>query len=161
MSQSLERLIRKRELFFFWKVKPLHPISSAYQICEISVVHFLKMMKPKVIIYMKIHKLFLKILFICFWLHWVFIVACWLSLIAASGSYSSLGCTGFSLGQLLFLQSMGSRCSGFRVVACRLSICGRWALECGLSSCAWAQFLHSTWNLPKPEITPMSHVLEG
>ena len=112
MSQFLERFRRKRELFFL-KVKPLHPISSVYQICEINIVHFLRMMKPKVIIYMKMYKLCLKILFICFWLHWVLIAACWLSPIAASGSDSPWGHAGFSLGWLLLLQSTGSRCSGF------------------------------------------------
>ena len=54
-------------------------------------------------------------LFICFyfWLYWVFIVACGLSLVAASGSYSSLWCAGFSLSWLPLLQSTGSRCAGF------------------------------------------------
>ena len=36
------------------------------------------------------------------------------SLVAASGGYSSLQCVGFSLQWLLLLQSMGSRCTGFR-----------------------------------------------
>ena len=40
------------------------------------------------------------------------------SLVAASGSYSSLRCTGFSLRWLLLLQSTGSRCVGSVVVAC-------------------------------------------
>ena len=53
------------------------------------------------------------ILFIYFWLHWVFVAALGLSLVVASGGYSSLQCTGFSLWQLLLLQSMGSRCMGF------------------------------------------------
>ena len=48
-----------------------------------------------------------------FWLHWVFIVARGLSLVVASGGYSSLWCTGFSLRWLLLLQSMGSRRVGF------------------------------------------------
>ena len=37
------------------------------------------------------------ILFIYFWLHWVFMAACGLSLVAASGGYSLLRCAGFSL----------------------------------------------------------------
>ena len=53
------------------------------------------------------------ILFIYFWLHWVFVAACGLSLVAASGGYSSLRCAGFSLQWLLLLRSMGSRCTGF------------------------------------------------
>ena len=53
------------------------------------------------------------ILFIYFWLHWVFVAARGLSLVAASGGYSSLRCAGFSLRWLLFLQSTGFRRVGF------------------------------------------------
>ena len=55
-----------------------------------------------------------------FWLCWVFVAARGLSLVAASGGYSSLQCAGFSLQWLLLLQSMGSRHVGF-------SSCGTWA----------------------------------
>ena len=48
-------------------------------------------------------------LFIYFWLRWVFVVACGLSLVAASGGYSSLWWAGFSLRWLLLLRSTGSR----------------------------------------------------
>ena len=48
-----------------------------------------------------------------FWLHWVFVAACGLSLVAASSGYSSLRCAGFSLRWLLLLQSTGSRSVGF------------------------------------------------
>ena len=51
--------------------------------------------------------------FIYFWLCWVFIAARGLSLVAASGGYSSLRCAGFSLQWLLSLWSMGSRRVGF------------------------------------------------
>ena len=50
--------------------------------------------------------LFLKILVSYFWLHCVF-VARGLSLVATSGGYSSLWCTGFSLRWLLFLAEHG------------------------------------------------------
>ena len=53
------------------------------------------------------------ILFIYFWLHWVFVAACGLSLVVVNGGYSSLQCTGFSLQWLLLLQSMGFRLTGF------------------------------------------------
>ena len=53
------------------------------------------------------------IYFIYFWLRWVFIAAHGLSLVAASGGYSSLWCTGFSLRWLLLLWSTGSRRAGF------------------------------------------------
>ena len=48
-----------------------------------------------------------------FWLRWVFVAARGLSLVAASGGYSSLRCAGFSLRWLLLLQSTGSRHAGF------------------------------------------------
>ena len=54
------------------------------------------------------------------WLRWVFIAARGLSLVAASGGYSSLQCVGFSLWWLLLLRTMGSRHAGF-------SSCGMWA----------------------------------
>ena len=62
--------------------------------------------------------LFLK--FIYFWLHWVFVAACGLSLVAASGGFSLLWCMGFSLRWLLLLWSMGSRHAG-------VTSCGRQA----------------------------------
>ena len=49
---------------------------------------------------------FLKILFILFiyfWLCWVFVAARGLSLVVASGGYSSLQCAGFSLQWLVAL----------------------------------------------------------
>ena len=93
--------------------------------------------------------------FIYFWLHWVFVAACGLSLVAASGGYSSLRCTGFSLRWLLLLRSMGSRHAGF-------SSCGAWALESRLSSCgARAQLLRGKCNLPGPQMEPASPALSG
>ena len=55
-----------------------------------------------------------------FFLRWVFIAVCRLSLVAASGGCSLLRCAGFSLRWLLCLWSMGSRHAGF-------SSCGTWA----------------------------------
>ena len=48
-----------------------------------------------------------------FWLCWVFLAACGLSLVVVSGGYSLLRCTGFSLRWLLVLRSTGSRRVGF------------------------------------------------
>ena len=56
-------------------------------------------------------------LFIYFWLHWVFVAACGLSLVTVNGGYSWLWCAGFSLQWLLLLRSMGSRRMGSVVVA--------------------------------------------
>ena len=60
------------------------------------------------------------LLFFYFWLRWVFIAMCRLSLVAASGGCSSLWCTGFSSQWLLLLWSTGPRRAGF-------SSCGTWA----------------------------------
>ena len=68
----------------------------------------------------------------CSWRHWVFAAAHGLSLVEASGRYSSLWCAGFSLWWFLLLWTTGSRWAGF-------SSCGWQALERRLSSCgAWA-----------------------
>ena len=76
-----------------------------------------------------------------------------LSLVAASGGYSSLQCTGFSLRWLLSLQSTGSGARG-------LSSCGSRALERRLSSCgARASLLRGMWDLPGPGLEPMSPAL--
>ena len=61
-------------------------------------------------------------LFIYLWLHWVFIAARGLSLVAASGGFSCCGA-----------RAIGTRASV--VVARRLSGCGSWALERRPSSC--------------------------
>ena len=72
--------------------------------------------------------------FIYFWLRWVFIAACGLSLAAWSRGYPSLRvwdshCTGFSCGA----RALGAQASV--VVVLGLSSCGSWALEHRLSSC--------------------------
>ena len=64
---------------------------------------------------------FLINLFIYFWLCWVFVAVQGLSLVAASGGYSSSQCTGLSLSRPLLLRSTGSRCAGSVVVAHGLS----------------------------------------
>ena len=46
-------------------------------------------------------------LFIYFWLHWVFVAARGLSLVAASRGHSSLRCAGFLLQWLLFVAEHG------------------------------------------------------
>ena len=57
---------------------------------------------------------FIYLFVVClFRLHWVFIAARGVFLVAASGGYSSLRCAGFLLLWLLLLQSMGSRHAGF------------------------------------------------
>ena len=90
-----------------------------------------------------------------FWLCWVLVAVCRLSLVAASGDYSSLRCAGFSLWWPLLLRSTGSRRAGF-------SSCGSQALERRLSSCgARALLLRGTWDLPGPGLEPVSPALAG
>ena len=72
-----------------------------------------------------------------FWLRWVFVAAHGLSLGAASGGYSSLWYTGFSLQWLLLLRSTGFLGTQASVVVVhRLSSCGSRAPEYRLSSCS-------------------------
>ena len=102
------------------------------------------------------------IYFIYFWLHWVFVAACGLSLVAASGGYSSLQCVGFSLRWLLFRGALVLGVQASVVVAHRLSSCGSRALECRLSSCGTrASSLCGTWDLPGPGLKPVSPALAG
>ena len=95
------------------------------------------------------------ILFIYFWLHWVFVAAYRLSLVAECRGYSLLRCTGFSLWWLLLLWSTGSRHAGF-------SSCGLRAPERSLSSCgSRAKLICGMWRLPGPGLEPVSPALAG
>ena len=83
-----------------------------------KLLKFTIMLIACLFIYLFIFKdfiVFKKFIYLCiyFWLRWVFIAVCGLSLVAASGGYSSLQCTGFSLWWLFLLQSTGSRRTGF------------------------------------------------
>ena len=78
------------------------------------------------------------IYFFYFGLYWVFVAMCGLSLAAASGSYSSLWCSGFSLQGLLLVQNTGSMCTGF-------SGCRTRAPQLHIQ----AQLLHGMWNPPE------------
>ena len=99
---------------------------------------------------------------IFFWLRWVFVAVRRFSLVAASGGYSSLWCTCFSLQWLLLLRSTGSRRTGFSSCGAGLSSCGSWALERRLSSCgARAQLLRSMWDLPGLGLEHVSPALVG
>ena len=112
-----------------------------------------------------------------------------LFLVAGSGGCFSLPCVGFSLWRFLSLQSLGSRCAGFR--RCSLWALGYAGFSCGtqtqqlrLMGPRWAsivathrfggcgslallcelvvgvhQFSCSVWDLPRPGIEPMSPVI--
>ena len=88
--------------------------------------------------------------FVCFvtylfWLCWVFVAGCRLSLLAVNGVGSSLPCAGFSGWGAWALWA--------------------WALGAAASSLssrdAWAQLLYGMWNLPRPEVEPVSLVSAG
>ena len=91
---------------------------------QISIWFFfifsISLLKFHIFLFITIVFFFLINLFIYFWLCWVFLAAHGLSLVAASGGYSSLWCAGFSWRWLLLLWSTGSRCADF-------SSCGTWA----------------------------------
>ena len=77
------------------------------------------------------------------------------SLVAASGGYSPVRCTGFSLWWLLLSRSAGSRCAGF-------SSCSSRALERKLGSCGvWAQLRRHMRDLPRAGIKLVSSTLAG
>ena len=61
----------------------------------------------------ELYSFFFLIIFFFFWLRRVFVFVHGLSLVVASGGYSSLRCKGFSLWWLLLLRSTGSRRMGF------------------------------------------------
>ena len=95
---------------------------------------------------LKVHLLFffnlfilLFYLFIYFGLCWVFVAARGLSLVVASGGYSSLWCTGFSFWWLLLLRSTGSRLTGF-------SSCGMWAQQLWCTGLVALRHVGSSWT---------------
>ena len=100
--------------------------------------------------------------FIYFWLRWVFIAACGLSVVVVSRGYSLLWCAAFSLQWLLLLWSTGSRRAGFSSCGMWLRSCGSRALERRLSSCgARAYLFRGMWDLPEPVLEPVSPALAG
>ena len=76
----------------------------------------------------------------CFWLHWVFVTACGLSLVAESGA--------------TFCCARASHHGGF-------SCCGAWSLgHASFSGCGTRAYLPcGMWNLLRPEIKLVSPVL--
>ena len=84
-------------------------------ICEFvplfGILQYLDVNEKKIVIFFKLFKK--RFNFIYFWLRWVFIAACGLSLVAPSGDYSLLQCAGFSLQWLLLLRSTSCTCAGF------------------------------------------------
>ena len=96
-------------------------LSEDHYNCLSFLLYLTLSLFPEFLFFLKLINLFY------FWLHWVF-AARGLSLVAASGGYSSLRCAGFSLPWLLLLQGTGSRCAGF-------SSCGTRAVERRLNSC--------------------------
>ena len=104
----------------------------------------------------------MRFLFNLFWLHWVFVALCSLSLVAVSGGTLHCGvrashCSDFSC---CGVQALGAWASV--VAAWGLSSCSSQALEHGLNICAaQAHLLCSMWNLPGSRIKPVSPALTG
>ena len=97
-----------------------------------------------------------------FWLRWAFLLRVGVSLVAASGGYSSLRCAGFSLGGLSCCRARAPGARASVVVALGLSSCGSWAPEHRLSSCGtWAWLLRGMWDPPGPGLEPVSPALAG
>ena len=113
---------KKSHLFLLSRDNHCYPVSFKH--CHVSKYIFLQKTNHILSAHYNPYYLFffinLFILFIYFWLCWVFVAVCGLSLVAASRGYSSLWCAGFSLRWLLLLWSTGSRHMGF-------SSCGTWA----------------------------------
>ena len=100
--------------------------------------------------------LIISFFFLNFWLCWVFVAACGLSLVAVSRGYSLLAarglsyCSGFSCYRAQALECVGF-CS-----------CSSQALECGLSSCgARASLPQGMWDLPGLGMEMVSPALAG
>ena len=105
----------------------IHNSFTALKVLCVLPIHLPWLFKKNLFVYLFI-----------FWLHWVFVAVCGLSLVALSGGYSLLRCAGFSLQWLLLLWSTGSRHAGF-------SSCGMWAQQLWLAGCrAQAQQL---WHM--------------
>ena len=78
-----------------------------------------------------------------FWLHWVLVATCGLSLVAASGGGHSL----VVLRECLIAMASG---------------CGAFLGRLGFSSCGTQAWLpRCTWDLPGPGIEPMASALAG
>ena len=118
-------------------------LSSLYYIASETLLQLRSSTNPIYVQYCIF--IYLKHVFICFWLCWVFVAVHRLSLVVLSRG-SSLVCMGFSFWWLLLLQSTGSRMQGFA---------GRELTGCG----AQAQLPRGTWNLPRPGIKPVSPAL--
>ena len=89
-------------LFPFRLLQNIEQSSLCYTVgpCWLSILFYF------IYLYKLIH------LFIYFWLCWVFVSACRLSLVAARGGYSLLRCVVFSLRWPLLMQRTGSRHAG-------------------------------------------------
>ena len=123
LKELVRNLILLLSVFLFCKCQPIllffgpffnfcsHPISSLPFITELKIQFFIYFRKNNPVLLLNTFIIpfasFLFYLFIYFWLPWVFIAACGLSLILGSRGYSSLRSTGFSLWGLLLSSSMG------------------------------------------------------
>ena len=146
-------------VFIFWKNKQMHVYflispflhkrqHTMYYLHFLRIIFMMNLLAQHRFLFFYLFNLF--ILFLAaLGLRCCMRAFCGLSLVAASGDYSSLWCAGFSLRWLLLWRV------GF-------SSCGTQAVERKLSSCgARAQLLCSMWDLPRPGLEPMSPALAG
>ena len=140
-----------------WKALSLVPELMADRKGWLCLPHFFS--GPFVL---NLFKIYLFILFIYFWLPWVFVAVCGLSVVAVSRatlccSARASHCNGFSCCGARALGAWASI-----VVAHGLSSCGSRALERTLSSCgAQANLLRGMWGLPGPGLEPVFLALAG
>ena len=124
MALCFENMIWSTLSKFLYIYKTMHTMTPRQIIYIYTLFYLLFFQLIRFLVYdlaLLCHYILTFVLFLFFfWLRWIFVAVHGLSLVPASGGYSSLWCVGFSLQWLLLLQSMGSRHASF-------SSCGIWA----------------------------------
>ena len=130
--QRIYHFLPNFQIYWHSCLHPLIVLMSAgplfYSLDDICACFLSQLSCQRFIVFISIFKN-LFILSIYFWLYWVLVAMCGLSLVAASRGYSSLWCTGFSLRWLLLLWSMGSRHAGFSSCGERASVVAAHGLQ--------------------------------
>ena len=138
MRYTIIRLEKKMATHFSilaWEIPKKEESGGLVRLHGLQSMEMQRSMSTRTIIMSQIKSIsFIKIiLFICFWLHCVFIAACELYSIAVNRGYSLLRCAGFSLRKASLIQVRGLQGAEASVVAA-LSSCSAQALEHRLNS---------------------------
>ena len=91
---------------------------------------------------------------IYFWLCWVFVAVCGLSLVVARGGFSCCGAQALGMRSSV-VEALGlSSCNSRALERVGFSSYGSWALECRLSSCGWVAPWHvgSFWTRARTRV---------